>query len=48
MAQAQVRQALEISGNEPASMAPAEFDRFIRAEIPRWTAVIQRAKIAQE
>ena len=48
LAQPQVRQALEIAGNEPVSMGPAEFDKFIRVEIPRWTAVIQRAKIEQE
>ncbi len=32
-------------GNEPVGSTPAEFDRFIRAEIPKWAKVISDAKI---
>lgn len=46
--QASVKQALATAGNEPANMAPEEFERFILREIPRWTEVIRRAKIEQE
>lgn len=43
-----VKQALAAGGNEPAVLAPAEFQAFIQAEIPRWADVIRRAKIEQE
>jgi tripartite-type tricarboxylate transporter receptor subunit TctC len=32
-------------GNEPVGSAPAEFDKFIRDEIPKWAKVIKEAKI---
>ena len=32
-------------GNEPVVSTPAEFDRFIRDEIPKWGKVIREAKI---
>jgi tripartite-type tricarboxylate transporter receptor subunit TctC len=32
-------------GNEPVGSTPAEFDRFIRQEIPKWAKVIRDAKI---
>jgi tripartite-type tricarboxylate transporter receptor subunit TctC len=32
-------------GNEPVGSTPAEFDQFIRAEIPKWAKVIREAKI---
>jgi len=32
-------------GNEPVGSTPAEFDRFIREEIPKWAKVIRDAKI---
>ncbi len=33
-------------GNEPVGNTPAEFDRFIRDEIPKWGKVIRDAKIS--
>ena len=33
-------------GNEPVAGTPAEFDKFIRDEIPRWGKVIRDAKIS--
>ena len=32
-------------GNEPVGNTPAEFDKFIRDEIPKWGKVIRDAKI---
>ena len=32
-------------GNEPVGSTPAEFDKFIRDEIPKWAKVIRDAKI---
>jgi tripartite-type tricarboxylate transporter receptor subunit TctC len=32
-------------GNEPVGSTPAEFDKFIREEIPKWGKVIRDAKI---
>jgi tripartite-type tricarboxylate transporter receptor subunit TctC len=32
-------------GNEPVGSTPAEFDKFIRDEIPKWAKVIKEAKI---
>jgi tripartite-type tricarboxylate transporter receptor subunit TctC len=32
-------------GNEPVASTPAEFDKFIRDEIPKWGKVIREAKI---
>jgi tripartite-type tricarboxylate transporter receptor subunit TctC len=32
-------------GNEPVASTPAEFDKFIRAEIPKWAQVIREARI---
>jgi tripartite-type tricarboxylate transporter receptor subunit TctC len=32
-------------GNEPVGSTPAEFNRFIREEIPKWAKVIRDAKI---
>lgn len=43
-----VRQALLAAGNEPSGLGPKPFDAFIRAEVPRWTAVIKRAGIEQQ
>ena len=33
-------------GNEPVGSTPAEFDKFIRDEIPKWAKVIRDAKIS--
>ncbi len=33
-------------GNESVGSTPAEFDKFIRAEIPKWEKVIKEAKIS--
>ncbi|MEO7728415.1 MAG: tripartite tricarboxylate transporter substrate binding protein [Burkholderiales bacterium] len=33
-------------GNEPVGSTPAEFDKFIRDEIPKWAKVIKEAKIS--
>jgi tripartite-type tricarboxylate transporter receptor subunit TctC len=32
-------------GNEPVGSTPAEFDKFIREEIPKWSKVIKDARI---
>jgi tripartite-type tricarboxylate transporter receptor subunit TctC len=32
-------------GNEPVGSTPAEFDKFIRDEIPKWAKVIREARI---
>ncbi len=35
-------------GNDPVGDSPAEFDKFIREEIPKWAKVIKEAKIKME
>jgi tripartite-type tricarboxylate transporter receptor subunit TctC len=41
----EVRQKLAASGTETHWMGPAEFPGFLKAEIPRWTAMAQEAGI---
>lgn len=42
----EVVERMTAMGNEPVGTTPAEFDRFIRAEIPKWAKVIRDAKIS--
>ena len=48
LATAETRGKLLALGNEPVQMSTAEFDEFIRDEIPRWAKVIKDAKIPAE
>jgi len=48
LASSDTRTRLLAGGNEPVQMSTAEFDAFIRDEIPRWAKVIRDARIPQE
>ena len=41
----EIRERIAAMGNEPVGSTPAEFDTFIREEIPKWAKVIREAKI---
>ena len=38
-----MQQRLLALGTEPMPLGPAEFGAFIRAELPRWAAIVQRS-----
>jgi tripartite-type tricarboxylate transporter receptor subunit TctC len=40
-----IHERVAAMGNEPVGSTPAEFDKFIRAEIPKWAKVIRDARI---
>jgi tripartite-type tricarboxylate transporter receptor subunit TctC len=43
-----MQEAIVSRGLEPMKMSPEEFDRLIRADYPRWTAVIKSQNIVAE
>jgi tripartite-type tricarboxylate transporter receptor subunit TctC len=48
LAQPELRARLQEAGMTPAGLGPAEFDRFLRAEIAKWTPVIRNARITAD
>jgi tripartite-type tricarboxylate transporter receptor subunit TctC len=48
MASADIRERATQQGATPVGSAPAEFDRFVRAEVTRWTKIIRQAGIRLE
>jgi tripartite-type tricarboxylate transporter receptor subunit TctC len=48
LAQAEMQERFAEQGLEVAGGAPAEFDRWIRAEMERWGKVIRAQKITLE
>jgi tripartite-type tricarboxylate transporter receptor subunit TctC len=46
--EADTLQRIKAMGNETAPGTPAQFDAFMRAEIPKWSDVARRAGIKQE
>jgi tripartite-type tricarboxylate transporter receptor subunit TctC len=45
---ADMQQRIKAMGNEIAFRTPAQFDAWIRVEIPKWAQVAKRAGIKQE
>jgi tripartite-type tricarboxylate transporter receptor subunit TctC len=45
---AEVRSRLEMGSGRSLSMAPAETEAFVRAEVARWTGLLRRAGITPE
>ena len=45
LANADVREAILRQGAEPIGSSAAEFERYLKAEIEKWKAVIKRAGI---
>jgi tripartite-type tricarboxylate transporter receptor subunit TctC len=48
LAMPEVRQRLESEGADPVGNSPEEYDAYIRAEIPKWIKVVEKAGIKPE
>jgi tripartite-type tricarboxylate transporter receptor subunit TctC len=48
LAMPEVRRRLETEGADPVGNTPEEYDAYIRAEIPKWIKVVEKAGIKQE
>jgi tripartite-type tricarboxylate transporter receptor subunit TctC len=48
LAMPEVRKRLETEGADPVGNSPEEYDAYIRAEIPKWVKVVEKAGIKPE